>query len=284
MPEAHTALGLRRLLRESRASSAVREAVVGIARRLFAARQEKHPFDRAHRVDTDGLIYASPDAPGHAAPRHNAGYYATAPSLFHGAIDLWRATLPSAGYAIEDYTLIDIGCGKGRVLMLSTLYPFREITGIELDPQLARIARKNLRSWTRVPRIGGQQRRVPQVSPLRPGKEAPSVHIVQSDALSLPLPDTPVALFYFNSFEREMTEKWLSRLAEQARPRTAPLDLIYIHPEHDVLVRRLPAVLPLAFAEIQFSPEDAASDAFGVASDQCAIYRIGKPEQSGSGC
>src|SRR5215472_6482773 len=61
---------------------------------------ENHPFDRAHGVDTGGLIYADPAAEGHAGGRHNAGYYATAPSLFHGAMALWRGTLAGTGYTV----------------------------------------------------------------------------------------------------------------------------------------------------------------------------------------
>ena len=54
-----------------------------------------------------------------------------------------------------------------------------------------------------------------------------------------------------------------------------PLDLIYIHPEFDPLVRQLPGVQVVAEAEIPFSAEDAAADAFGVAVDRCGVYRLG---------
>ena len=229
---------------------------------------KQHPFDRRHRVDTGGLLYADRLATGHAHDGHNAGYYATAPSLFQGAIDLWRQTLPAAGYTVSDYTLVDIGCGKGRVLMLASPYQFREILGVELNPHLARIARKNLRKWLRrAPQSG-----VPQVSLLRPGSRPP-IRIIEADALSIALPAGPVALFYFNSFERPMMDVWLSRLADLSRQRAAPLDLIYIHPEFDALVRQVPGMHPLAEADLPFSEEDAAADAFGVSSDRCAIYR-----------
>jgi SAM-dependent methyltransferase len=209
-----------------------------------------HPFDRAHGVDTDGLIYADPPH-----NQHNAGYYATAPSLFHGAIAMWRATLAGTGRSLEDYTLVDIGCGKGRVLMLAAGYGFREIVGVELDPRLVGIARKNLQKW-------------------RNGlRSTARIRIAETDALDLPLPDGPAVLFYFNSFEREMIQMWLSRLARHAADRTHPVDLIYIHPEFDALVRQAPGVQPVAVAEIPFSKEDAKADAFAVDSDRCAIYR-----------
>jgi SAM-dependent methyltransferase len=223
--------------------------------------KEKHPFDRRHGVDTDGLIYADGLASGHAHDAHNAGYYATAPSLFRGAMELWRETLPGTGSALEDYTLVDIGCGKGRVLMLATEYAFREVAGVELNPGLARVARKNLRRWMRWRWTRGR-------------RACRNVRIVEGDALAVPLPDGPVALFYFNSFEREMAGMWLARLGEIARERTHPMDLIYVHPEFDSLVRQVPGVQIVAEAEIPFTEEDAGADVFGVTLDRCANYRF----------
>lgn len=236
--------------------------------RLFD-RPPKHPFDRRYGVDTDGLIYADAAAEGHAGARHNAGYYATAPSLFHGALALWRETLAGTGYAVEDYTLVDIGCGKGRVLMMATEYAFREIVGVELDPGLARVARKNLSRL-------GRRRWLGLPGPIIRTRGNPSVRIIEGDALTVPLPDGPVALFYFNSFEQEMMEMWLARLGEIARERTHPLDLIYIHPEFDALVRQVPGMRVIAEAEIPFSEEDAGAEVFGVDSDRCAVYRLNR--------
>ena len=228
---------------------------IGPRRRLFPSREAKHPFDRTHRVDTGGLIYADGLSTGHEHDRHSAGYYATAPSLFRGSVELWRETLTRTGCALEDYTLVDIGCGKGRVLMLATEYTFREIVGIELNPGLVKIARSNLRKW------------------MRRTRAKPPVRIIQGDALTAPLPDGPVLLFYFNSFERELTEMWLPRLGELATHRSSPVDLIYVHPEFDALVRKA-GMRVLKEADIWFSEEDAEADVFGVTSDQCAIYRV----------
>jgi len=207
-------------------------------------------------VDTDGLIYAEGLSTGHEHDRHSAGYYATAPSLFRGAIALWSETLAGSGQRLSDYKLIDVGCGKGRVVMLASEYGFREIVGVELNPHLAAVARKNLRKW------------------LRSALACPSVAVVHADALSFPIADEPVVLFFFNSFEREMVEMWLNRLAQAASARANPIDLIYVHPEFDGLVRQVRGMEVVAQAEIPFNAEDAAADAFGVSLDGCAVYRL----------
>jgi hypothetical protein len=71
-----------------------------------------------------------------------------------------------------------------------------------------------------------------------------------------------------------MTELLEGQVAA-ARVRDTPIDLIYLHPDQDGLVRRAPEFELLADEEIPFSAEDAAADAFDVASDRCVIYRLG---------
>jgi hypothetical protein len=133
--------------------------------------------------------------------------------------------------------------------------------GIELNAKLVRIARRNLAKWMRSPRA------------------CRAVSVVEGDVLQLPIPDGPVVLFLFNSFEAEVVKRLLDRLAEISLTRTTPIDLIYIHPEHDNLVRQTAGVELLADENISFSAEDAAADAFEVNVDQCCVYRLaGRPK------
>ena len=229
---------------------------IGLLGRLFPVEEARHPFDRAHRVDTGGLIYADGLSTGHEHDIHSSGYYATAPSLFRGAIERWRATLEPSSFRISDYAFVDIGCGKGRVVLLASEYAFREVVGVELNPQLASTARRNLRRW------------------MRRKRACRNVRIAQGDALSFPLPDGPVVLFFFNSFEEEMVRMWVDSLLEAAATRSAPIDLIYLHPEHHKVVSATPGIRILADTELALSPEDSAADAFGVSFDRCTIYRI----------
>src|ERR1035437_9676714 len=120
-------------------------------RNFMARRQNIHPFDRKHRVDTSGLIYADGLSSGHEHDKHSAGYYATAPYLFHGVIAHWSATLARAGFTLNDYALFDIGCGKGRVVLLASEYPCQKIGGVKLPPPPAKTAQKTLNIGHRPP-------------------------------------------------------------------------------------------------------------------------------------
>src|SRR5262249_45426157 len=44
----------------------------------------------------------------------------------------------------NDFVFIDAGCGKGRALLLASMFPFARIVGVEISPVTAEIARKNL--------------------------------------------------------------------------------------------------------------------------------------------
>lgn len=243
---------------------AVRRFLANLRRwKLYAPPdREVHPFDREHGVNTSGLMYADVLATGHPHDAASEGYYATAPSLFHGALNLWQKALgapslrPSAPSSLAGYSFIDLGCGKGRVLLMASDYPFRKVMGVELSPKLAKVARRNLAVWLRRPRACRQ------------------VSVMVGDVMQLRLPDGPVVLFLFNSFGAAVMTELLEGLAAAAKTRSAPIDLISIHPEHDALVR--PFGLVLSDEEIAFSPEDAAADVFEVVSDRCTVYRLAR--------
>ena len=67
-------------------------------------------------------------------------YQPTEPAVFHEMIA--RITEP-----LERFTFIDLGCGKGRTLLMASQYPFRRIIGVELLSELHRIAQQNIRDF-----------------------------------------------------------------------------------------------------------------------------------------
>jgi SAM-dependent methyltransferase len=117
-----------------------REGFRGLCSRfakLNHRRYEADTFDCDHQTDTGGHIplwkLAIPSADWEAG----VGYGATSPAEFNQAMRLLQIS-PS------DHTFIDLGSGKGRVLIMAGEYSFRRIIGIEFSPELCAIARKNL--------------------------------------------------------------------------------------------------------------------------------------------
>src|SRR6478752_3089102 len=64
-------------------------------------------------------------------------YFATEPWLFEQIMQ----ALP---IDVSQFTFVDLGCGKGRVLLMASDYPFKRIIGVEFMPELHRAAQKNI--------------------------------------------------------------------------------------------------------------------------------------------
>ncbi len=106
---------------------------------LYRSYRAVHPFDERFGVETSGLLYDLRS--GHQHDVYNNGYFAVAPSVFHAVM---RAMLEQLHLDCHRFCFVDVGSGKGRALLLASDYPFRKIIGVELSPELDRIARANI--------------------------------------------------------------------------------------------------------------------------------------------
>ena len=81
-----------------------------------------------------------------APPPHAAdltAYYGIAPSILRALLDLWLQQLHPLA-PIERTVFLDVGAGKGRAMLVASEYPFLRVEGVELNPKLADIARRNI--------------------------------------------------------------------------------------------------------------------------------------------
>jgi len=227
-----------------------------------------HPFDQMHGVDTSGLVPAKHLITGHANDEHVTAYYGVAPSILRTLIDHWRETNPP--FPISRYSFIDIGAGKGRGLLVASEYHFRNITGIELNPAMAAIARQNVAHWTRTHE---EDFTAPRLAP---------IEVIEQDALDYELPATPTLLFLFHPFEAPVLKQLLRHIETQFAKRPNALDLIYVNAECVNVLDRNPAFTQLFLDNVKMSPEDHAADLEAIArqkeygstgDEECAIYR-----------
>ncbi len=107
--------------------------------------------------------------------------------------------------------LLDLGCGKGRVLAVACRYPFRRLFGVEVDQDLAQTAEKNLNR-------------------LATRRQTPPVTIDHADAAEWPIPDDVSIVFLFNPFYGETFRRAMSNLRRSWQTRLRPLAVLYIQP------------------------------------------------------
>lgn len=87
-------------------------------------------FDRSRKVDTGGQI------PAFILGHNGVRYQAVEPNRFMNA-------LRSLDIDVAEFRFVDIGCGKGRALILARDLGFKSIIGVEVSQSLCEIARRN---------------------------------------------------------------------------------------------------------------------------------------------
>ena len=240
--------------------------IAGSLRRLFsrAARQHHpgpadfadpvgpHPFDLFRGAlltgaDTSGYIpgeqlQGAKYTTSRAANRANTAYYAISPST------LWAALLRLPSKA-ADATFVDLGCGKGRALLVANACGFNHIAGIELDPGLVGIARANTAGH-------------------------PGIGIHTGDAAAFPYPPGPLLVFLYHPFLGPMQRRVLRNLARQLAQNPRPCWLLRANPDYPGTLRVFGTATLLWDLTLPFSPEDAAADRHGILAERYTLHRV----------
>jgi SAM-dependent methyltransferase len=178
------------------------------ARTAFRVREQmkgrtypKHPIDCALGIETSVVVSPALSSGSRELERHALHSLAAQPSVICAALD----QVPIDG----ETTFIDLGCGKGRAVIVAADYPFRTLTGIELSPHLCDVARRN-------------------IAMLRPEtKYAERISIINGDASIPRLGKGPTVLWLYNPFQRPLIEKLSVHLVNE---RKSKLWVIYCNP------------------------------------------------------
>lgn len=112
-----------------------------------------------------------------------------------------------------DYTFIDIGSGKGRVLLLAALHGFKRVIGIELGVELHEAARRNIDRMR--DRLGTAQ-----------------VASIRADATRFDFPSEATVCFLNNPFDGAVLDRLLNRIEASLAAAPRPFILIYYHSNH----------------------------------------------------
>ncbi len=200
----------------------------------------EHPFDLRYGVKTSGIIPGRFLKTGHRHDRHSTAYFGVAPSVFHRIMRRWQKSRPCA--PVEEFTFVDAGAGMGRAMLLASDYPFRRIEGIELNPRLAAIARKNAAKWRTVGRAD---------SPMR---------VTSGDAVEFPYPKGPCLVFLFNPFGASVMRRLLARLSDAFANLPSQLDLLYVNHEQEHVFESRRGFLRLFLGKVPRSRQDAIAD------------------------
>ena len=209
--------------------------------------ESPHPFDLLHGTDTTGCYPGAILPPTSLSALLITGYVGIGPSALVQAI----AALPLQP---GDFNFVDLGCGKGRAVLIAAQFPFRRILGVELDPELCRIARANI---------------------ARQPDWAARISVLQQDAATVLYPDGPLVVFLFHPFFPRILRRVLANLERQLRRSPRETWLLYANnPRYTRVLRRFPFLREVSESRYTLTPEDAAVNYFEIPYERFTLYSV----------
>lgn len=203
-----------------------------------------HPFDLLHGTDTGGYISGADLSAVSFSAFFATGYLGISPSTL-------RPALASLLIRHEEFTFVDLGCGKGRALFVASEFPFTHVVGVEIAGELCETAQSNAQKrpdWAK--RI--------------------SVH--NQDARTFVYPAGPLCLFLYNPFSASIMKRVIENLERQLRESPRPLLVLYAEPTFGDLMASSPLLRQTADVSYSMSPDDAALNPFGRSEERFRIY------------
>jgi Histone methylation protein DOT1 len=167
-------------------------------------------YDWEHRVDTTS---ATVNWRNRLLGVLHSPYQPTEPDLF-------REMIETLAIDYRQYTFVDIGSGKGRTLLMASEYPFKRVIGVELLPELHRVATENIMKLLCERSTG-----VPLES-------------ICGDAVEFVLPEDPLVLYLFNPLPETGLEQLMANVESSIRRSPRPFWVVYHNPIFEEVVAR----------------------------------------------
>ena len=130
--------------------------------------------------------------------------------------DLRRVLRPTE--ILPGEVFLDLGSGKGRIVLSAARFPFRRIIGVELSERLTAIARRNVATCR-----------------LRPRDV--DIELVIADVLAYRIPDEVSVVYMFNPFGGAIFESVIAQLIASVDRRPREVRVILRNVGHDRLMR-----------------------------------------------
>ncbi len=159
-------------------------------------------FDRRYGTDTNGSVPV--------ARLEGVGSYQSSAQLYWPVRESsFREMISAIDLPLNEVTFVDVGCGKGRGLLLALNWPFRAIVGVEFSPELCSAAEQNLYL------VGGGDG-----------------DVACQDATEFEFPLTDLLLFLFDPFGPQVLVPFVERLVDSLRRHPRRCVIAYYLPMH----------------------------------------------------
>ena len=176
------------------------ETVAQLSPAAIRARHNSRTFDAEHgNIDTATRVsLADLNLPGESW-KFGVNYQPSSPRMVQQLLD----SLPIEP---RDYAFMDVGSGKGRVLLAALERGFRQVIGVELAPELHHIAQENLRAY------------------------GDRVELRCQDATAIDFPAGPTVVYLFNPFTGPVAKQFFTNLNRSVLENPRDVWVVYNEP------------------------------------------------------
>lgn len=150
-------------------------------------------FDSQRGTHTSGLIPSRLLLFGNPLSRHAVRYQAC-------SVPRFRVVMAALDIPFAEFIFVDLGCGKGRPLIIAKELGFKKLIGVELSRRLCEICRSN----------------------------CPAAHVIQGDAGEFEFPEGKIVVFMFNPFSGLV----MKRVAANLLRHRGTCFVVYVNPKH----------------------------------------------------
>lgn len=171
-------------------------------------------FDRNLGIETEDICsIGSLDLDPRSESTRNARWYAPTD------VSVFECAIASVSFDAREYTFVDYGSGKGRVLILAARLPFQRVVGVEFSAPLHKIAEENIRQAAQRIRLACQD-----------------VQLVCGDAVAFTPPEGPLFCYFYNPFGPLILQRVIDRLVQSLTTAPRPIFIVYVNPAHDDII------------------------------------------------
>lgn len=149
---------------------------------------EDYYFELKHGISTSKIVKREDLDISEKSKQHSEEYKPT--RIRHFRLLIKSLNLP------EGSVFVDMGSGKGRVLLMASLNNFKRITGVEISSQLCEIARENKVKFEKAL-----------------GKQLP-INIVNIDVLEYNVQNDENVFYFYNPFDNYIMERIIERIKQ----------------------------------------------------------------------
>nr|AUN87431.1 N-6' methyltransferase [Micromonospora echinospora] len=202
-----------KIFRQTMRDSTLKEALVDSAEYIRIRRHERRErFDERFGTETNGIVGLA-DIDSIGTHQEEASHYLPTRKQ---EFDRMMATVGELDHG--EHVFVDLGCGKGRVVLLAAEKPYKKVIGVDFSPSFISQAKENVERYT---------------GPVATHE----IELLAIDAVDFVVPPENLIVYLFSPFGPPVFDTVMRNLVAATKKRKQKITIVYYSPDYDDVVR-----------------------------------------------